>query len=597
MRPVTPRSRARSAVAALAAACLATCSGPEVRGRPARLASRDVAVDRALERAREKASDGDLAAAEQILRQMLDTSPDDPLAQVARVERARLLVARDRVDEAEELLRRVPEGDDPALAMRRTLVMGLVYARRGEVEAGARALRPLARRMIDRAECVAADCGLAALEARGHHPAEALRALARVESQAESGVRWIPTGLSCDAAPSRAAEVTRLLADVDEPRALADTLDALPPDHPIRVEVARRLRALAEARNEIPQWLRWLADLPDTEATLRVVEDAQGPAPLRVSILAPASGPRAVVGAEILRAVQVALEDQRGVEIEVEDEPVAATARDSQARREALDGAIDAAVAHLLARRPDAILGPALEDQSAAVLARAAAAGTDVYLLAPHVDDVTPLGAHVIAAGPSPTMRAGALAAAVRAQGTRVRWAVTPGSERAWFPSRVRESLGRASVAVVDGVALGSRELHVALGPWGFEARGQLAASAAAAPTRWIFDARWGPAGTSGVWVGATASASPDDRRDLQLFRERSCQLTGRPPGEMALLAYDAARAIATRVRRAAPRTLLARPWNVCSARLLDAENADARCDPSAEDAPSVAVAWRCPTR
>jgi hypothetical protein len=516
---------------------------------------------------------------------------------VARVERARLLVARDQIDEAEELLRRVPEGDDPALAMRRSLVMGLVYARRGQVDEGTRALRPLARRMIDRAECVAADCGLAALEARGRHPAEALRALARVESQAEGGVRWIPTGLSCDAAPSRAAEVTRLLADVDEPRALADTLDALPPDHPIRVEVARRLRALAEARNEIPQWLHWLADLPDTEATLRVVEDAQGPAPLRVSILAPASGPRAVVGAEILRAVQVALEDQRGVEIEVEDEPVASTARDPQARREALDGAIDAAVAHLLARRPDAILGPALEDQSAAVLARAAATGTEVYLLAPHVDDVRPLGVHAIAAGPPPTMRAAALAAAVRGLGTRVHWAVTPGSERAWFPSRVRESLGRVSVAVVDGVALASRELHIALGPWGFEARGQLAASATAAPTRWVFDARWGPAGTPGVWVGAVTSDAPADRDELQKFRERTCDLTGRPPSEMALLAYDAARAVATRVRHATPRTLLARPWSVQCARFLDDANAVARCDSRPEAPPAVAVAWRCATR
>ncbi len=584
MRPTNRGTSARAAIAMFAAMCASSCGGAEVRGRPARLASRDVNVDRTLVRARERAEDGDLAAAEQLLRQMLEAVPGDPLAQVARVERARLLIAGDRIDEAEELLRGVGDAIDPALAMRKALVMGIVYARRGEVEAGTRALRPLARRMIDRAECVAADCGLAALEARGGRPAEALRALARVESQAEGGVRWIPTGLACDAAPTRAAEVTRLLAGVDDPRALADTLDALPPDHPIRVEVARRLRALAEARNEIPQWLHWLADLPDTEATLRVVEDAQGPESLRVAILAPTSGPRAVLGAELLRAVQVALEDQRAVEIEVEDEPEAPSPRDSAARRAELTADLDAAVAHLLRRRPHAIIGPALEDQSAAVAARATSAGVDVYLLSPHVDDTSPLGARVVAAGPPPSMRAAALAAAVRARGTHARWTVAPGSERGIFATRVRASLSIAGVTPVEGAALASRDLHLTLGPWGFEARSQIATSALAAPTRWVFDARSGPQGSPGVWVGVAPSERAEDRIALQVFRERTCELTGRPPSELALLAFDAARAMATRVRGAPVITALARPWRVLAA-------------PTSDGVGALAVTWNCPPR
>lgn len=549
-----------------------------------RLASRDVGVDRALERAREKAADGDFDAAEQLLRAMIAASPRDPLADVARVERARLLVARDRHDEAEELLAAVPSSVDPALAMRRDLVRGLIAARRGDVEAGTRALRPLSRHMIDRADGVAADCGMAALEARAGHPSEALRALARVESQAEGGVRWIPTGLACDAAPTRAAEVTSLLARVDEPRALADTLDALPADHPIRVEVARRLRALAEARNEISTWLRWLADLPDTEATLRVVRDTHGPESLRVAILAPTTGPRAVVGAEMLRAAQVALEDERAVEIEVEDEPEALTPRDPVERREAISARVDAAVAHLLERRPNGIIGPALEDHAAAVAARAESAGVDVYLLSPPIDDVSTLGAHAIAAGPPPAMRAAALAAAVRARGTRVRWTAAPGAERALFPVRVRASLSIVGVTPVEGASFEGQDLHLLLGPWGFEARAQIAASVAAAPTRWVFDARWAPAGSPGTWVGVAPSEAPEDRLALEVFRERTCELTGRPPTELALLTYDAARAIATRARESRARTLMARPWRVAAATTRDGDG-------------PLAATWRCPTR
>jgi hypothetical protein len=547
----------------------AACGGADLRGRAVQLTSADVRVDRALVRAREKAADGDYAAAERLLMQVIETHPRDPLAAVARVEAARLLVARDALAAASALLGDVPAAADPALAMRRSLVTGLVHARRGEVEAGLAALRPLARRLIDRANSVEADCALAALEALAERPAEALLALARVESQAEGGVRWTPTGLACDVAATRAAEVTALLARVNEPRSLADALDALPADHPARVEVARRLRALAEARNEIPQWLRWLADLPDTEATLRVVRDAQGPPALRVGVLAPTAGPRAVAGTEVLRAVQLALEDQRAVELLVDDEGDA-------------PGEPEAGFDRLAARHLTALIGPAFEDHAAAVSARAAAAGVDVYLLSPHLDDASPLGPHVMLAGPPPAMRAATLAAAARTRGTRVRWAAAPGVERAVFPSRVRSMLALAGVTAVEGAGLASPELHVVLGPWGFEARTQIEALAARAPLRWIFDARSGPAGAPGVWVGVVASEAPAAAAALSAFRARYCELTGRPPGELALLAHDAARRIVARARGGEAVGVLAQPWRVGAVTTTTGDGA-------------LAATWRCP--
>ena len=286
----------------------------------------------------------------------------------------------------------------------------------------------------------------------------------------------------------------------------------------------------------------------------------------------------------MLRAAQVALEDERAVEIEVEDEPEVIAPRDAADRRDEINARLDAAITHLFERHPHGIIGPALEDHAAVVAARGQSAGVDVYLLSPPVDDVAVLGAHAIAAGPPPAMRAAALAAAVRARGTRARWTVAPGSERALFPTRVRASLSIAGVTPIEGAALAGQDLHLVLGAWGFEARAQIASSASAAPLRWIFDARWGPAGSPGVWVGVAPSESPEDRLALEVFRERTCELTGRPPTEVALLTYDAARAIATRARGSRPRAVVAHPWRVAA-------------EVSHDGAGSLAVTWRCPSR
>ncbi|MFO0610720.1 MAG: hypothetical protein U0324_46590 [Polyangiales bacterium] len=555
----------RTPAAVVLLACAFAACGGATRGRAPRLVSPEVSVDQALDRAAREADDGDLAEAGRVLEGVLSRAPNDALAALARVSLARYRVALDDLPAAEAQLARVPTALDPALTMRRDLVAGIVHARLGRTEQGMAALRPLARRMIDRGDSVEADCAVASLEARAGRPVAALAALARIEALAEAGARWLPTGLACDAAGPRGDAFRELVARVDDPAALADTIDALPAGHALRVDAAQRLRAIAAARNEIPRWLRWLADLPDTEATLRVVSDAVGPPPLRVGLLAPTSGAAARVGASALRAVQIALEGERAVEIETADE--------GATREEAVAG-----FDRLAALRVAAVIGPATEDHAAAVAARAEASGVDVMLVAPHLD-APPASGHVVLAGPALRDRAVALAGAVRQRGTHVRLVAAPGTERDLFTARLRESLARASVGVAAGEgAGGAGELRLVVGPWGEEARASLAERARAAPGRWVFDARRADVGAPGVWVGVAAA----DEVAVAGFRARFCELTGAAPDELSLLAWEAARAVAARVRARAYAPAAGPPWQLRAAATDDGDGA-------------LAVTRRCP--
>jgi hypothetical protein len=527
--------------------------------------SPDVSVDQAIDRAAREADDGDLTEASRVLEGVLSRAPGDPLVGLARVALARYRVALDDLPAAEALLANVPGAIDPALTMRRDLVAGIVHARQGRTREGLAALGPLSRRMIDRSNSAEVDCAVAALEARAGRPVAALGALARIEAFAEAGAHWLPTGLPCDAAGPRGDAFRELVARVDDPAALADTIDALPAGHALRVDAAQRLRAVAAARNEIPRWLRWLADLPDTEATLRVVSDAVGPAPLRLGLLAPMSGDRARIGSDALRAVQIALEGERSVEIETADE--------GSTREEAIAG-----FDRLVALHVAAVIGPAVEDHSVVIAARAEAAAVDVYLVAPHLDTELATG-RALTAGPPLRDRAATLAAAVRQRGTRVRWTAAPGSERDLFSSRVRESLARASVAVSDPVNLSPTELHLVVGPWGEEPRAVMAVRALGASTRWVFDARRATPGTPGVWVGLVAA----DATAVEAFRARYCELAGAAPDELSLLAWEAARRAAARARGRGYVAAVGPPWQVRAVATDDGDGA-------------LAVTRRCPT-
>jgi hypothetical protein len=156
---------------------------------------------------------------------------------------------------------------------------------------------------------------------------------------------------------------------------------------------------------------------------------------------------------------------------------------------------------------------------------RAEAAAIDLHLLSPHVDDLAQLSPHVHAAGPGVGARAAALAAATRTRGTRARFTVAPGTERGLFAQRVRSLLGMAGVAVVDPPNLSPAEVHLVLGPWGLEARDTMQRHATTLHTRWVFDARSGPAGSPGVWVGLAAPDPSTDRTShetLQRVHARS---------------------------------------------------------------------------
>jgi hypothetical protein len=529
------------------------------------LVSPRVFVDQALDQAVRKADDGDLLEAARILEELLAHAPDDPLAALARVSLARYRLAQNDLPAAEALLAGLGPVFDPALGMRRDLVVGVIHARLGRTEQGLTLLRPLARRMIDRGDNAEIDCAMAVLEARAGRHTAALAALARVEALSEGGARWLPTGLPCDAPGPRGDAFRELLARVDDPAALADTLDALPSGHALRVDVAQRLRTVALARNEVPRWLRWLADLPDTEATLRVVSDTAGPPPLRVGVLAPMSGPAARVGALALRAVQIALERERGVEIEVADE--------GETREEALAG-----FERLAALRVQAVIGPSAEDHAVVVAERAEALGLELILPAPHLDEA-PMGRHVVLAGPALRDRVVALVGAVRQRGTRVRLLTAPGTERDVFTTRLRESLARASVTVLEGTgAVGAGDLRLVLGAWGEEARATMAERARVAPGRWLFDARRANAGTPGVWVGLV----PLDDVEAARFRARFCSLTGTAPDELSLLAWEAARTWAARARGREAAPVLGPPWHLRTVATNDGEGALAvthRCD------------------
>lgn len=553
---MTPRAGPVSAV--LFAACVATCGGSSAPGRAVRLVSPNVATDEALARARDATDDGDYDRAEAILREVAERAPGDPLSAVATLRRARLRVVRGDLDGAQRLAEGVSAQVDPSLTMRRSLVLGLVASRRGDHAAARSILRPLARKMIDPAESLEVDCALAvslpageamAADAsvqaarvgcettaqRDDEPcrvAEGMRALARVAVVTWSGTRGLPTGLACDREDARVEMARALLARSTDPRSLADVIDVLPDGHPLRVDVARRLRTLAEELGETPRWLRWLADLPDTEATLGVATGSSGPPTLRVGVLAPTSGGRAYVGVEVLRAVQLALRGERNVDVTVEDEGET---------RESLLAGFD----RLVARHVNAVIGPVREALLHDVETVAEERGVDVYPLAVEPECVAPQSRRVHRLIPTACDRASALRAAIVARGRQWRLFSAPGTTGDATAWHIAQDAQGERLTQVSAESAGG--LTVVTDALGIEQRPALVGQSSRSPGRWVIDARAGLAGVLGVWVGARPGEQFED------FQARYCQVTGAPPGEFALMAHDVARAVLESARPGGP--------------------------------------------
>lgn len=454
---------------------------------------------------------------------------------LARVELARAVAAGPggdpaRATRAAQLAASVPTGVDPALDMQRALVLGVIAAREGAVAAGLALLRPLDARMIDPGENASVACGLLALETvEGGDPSRALRSLARVEAAVEGAVRWLPTGLSCEDPAARRAALAAVLARVESPQVLADALDLLPAGYAGRVSIARRLRELARARHEINQWLRWLADLGDEEATLATEERGDRPEAIEVGLLVPTSGERTALGVEVVRAVQLALTGQEEVGLLVADEG---------GNEEDLHRAFDV----LRQRGARWVIGPTREEHGRALAQWAQQAGVRVHLLAPW-EDALPFG-NVQLAAPGLRDRLAAVRAAAVRRGRRVAVLSPDDAPAQGFAQRLRASLG-AHEATVSAEATADARVVAASFPTA--ARERIQRAAAAQPARWVFDARLGWTGMAGTWVGVTPGA------DFAGVHERFCRLTGRAPGELALLAHDAARMILQDARGIVP--------------------------------------------
>lgn len=553
-----------------AATLLSACGGSSLPGRPLRLVSGSTALDQGIAAAQQLAlGDGRYDQAAQLLEGLRARHRGDLLAHVASLRLARVELARAvgpegdpaGVTRAAQLAVSVPAGVDPALDMQRALVLGLLAARQGAVSTGVSLLRPLDGRMIDPGENASVACGLLALETdEGGDPARALRSLARVEAAVEAAVRWLPTGLTCEDARARRAALDAVLARVQSPQVLADALDLLPAGYAGRVVIARRLRELARARREVSQWLRWLADLGDEEATLSTEERGDRPEPFTVGLLVPIVGERSVLGVGVVRAVQIALAGHEEVRVLVEDE-----GRNEEDLHRAFDT--------LRARGARWIIGPTREELGRPIAQWAQHADVALYLLAPW-EDALPFGAVQLAA-PGLRDRLAAVREVVARRGRRVAVLSPEDAPAQGFAQRLRVDLGAHDVPVAPEAA---SDVRVLAASFPSAERERIARRAATAPTRWVLDARLGWNGVAGVWVGVARGPA------FESVHDRFCQLTGRPPGELALLAHDAARAILQAAR--GEEVMRATTWSLRATAL--------HADGSSVDEDRVAAAVPC---
>ncbi|MEZ4409793.1 MAG: hypothetical protein R3A52_25465 [Polyangiales bacterium] len=513
---------------------LTACGGSATRGRAARLVSPSAEVDRALREADAATVAGELDRARSLLTRARGSAGEGPIVHLIALQEARVDLAEgtdEGLARAAAAVRAVPTGVDPALDLRRSLLDGLVRARRGDGAAGAAALRRVDGRMIDAAQNVEAWCGLAATEARAQSddPAgRAVVAMSRVVRAASTGARWARTGLACDEAESREAAVRSLVGRVDDPQRLADAIDALPEGHALRRDLARRLRDIAPLHGGIHRWRSHLGDLDDAEAMLLPVTRDEGPATLRVTVLAPLSGPAAAYGVACVRAVQLAFTGESAVVVEIVDEV------------EGLDATLD----RWATAPPPVVVGPALEDHARAVAERLRETPTRVFFPVP-----PPEGAArregLVNVGPSPERRAELMVDASRAMGLRVTFVEgTAGGAQSWA-TLLRSEMASEAVTVTRTAAAGPTVTRVMFGLFAMDGRARLTGDEGALARRRVLDARAAPAGSLGHWVGAPAGSA------FARVQEAFCAQTARPPGELALLYHDAARAVLESTREA----------------------------------------------
>lgn len=521
-----PLDRRAAALTALLASALA-CAGPPAAGRAALALGATVTDDAEIRGAERALTDADLPRARDLWSAIARRHGGDATGRHAALRLARIELAGPgpaAVAAARDRLRALPADLEATQSLRRSLVEALAAARDGRADAAlARDLAALRGRFVDAPDVVEADCAEAALSPAA---ASALEALGRVEAAVDRGVRWTVTGLACDESAARTARFAELLPAIDEPGRVAAVLDALPASHPWRTPLARRLRAVAEARGEVRLWTSHLADLPDDEAAIRPVVRDTGEAVLRIGVLAPLSGSVANVGAEVVRAAQQAVEGSSRVELMLEDESRALAHRAAVGQVEVT--AVAALVRSLRERGAVAVVGPALDANVAAAVAAARAEGLPLWLPTPAEGGA---GEGVRAVGPTLRERADAMAAAAHAVGPRVVLHLPTLPPDAPLEAALRAAMGRRGVVVVRaGDPLAA---HLLAGFFDEESQRRWSAAAARAAGRWVLDGRAAIAGTPGRWVGLGAAEA------YGAFVGLSCGRSDRPPTEVAALYYD----------------------------------------------------------
>lgn len=540
--------------------------------------SRDVAFDRAIADARRLAFEGtpqSLAEAEQRLRSTIRAHANEPLAQSAQVLLVRVLVARDDLDHARVELSRIDSRPDPDLVAQRSIAHGVLDARdaarsqntddhRAHLAEARRLLAPLERTRPDPAETVEIACALAESTAIEQDPTTALqtvaRTLATIEHAETAGTPWVRTGLRCEDPRARASLIEQVAQRATDPRALTDAIDASETGSLLRRPLALRLLELARARDDVPRYLRWLADLPDDRATQSSSTNALSSSSV-VGLVVPMSGARAAIGTSVLRGAQLALERVPNVRIAIEDEGT-----DPSQTAAAID--------RLFAQGARAIIGPTRDEFAGPAAIRAQSLSVSLFLLAVP-QGIESTGALVHPAAPSTLDRAEAVARAVVAVGRSPRALIIAPSTADPLAEATQDALLQlgvgASNAVLEGTNVPRRDgvTLVFVGDPGREARLAIARTVRSRGlrSRWVLDARAAmhdfaaapddpaaPQGapndprTPGPWVGVRAGTG------FHTALRAWCARFGESPDELSLLGHDAAiRAVEALRRSGAP--------------------------------------------
>lgn len=515
------------------------CSSSGTTGRVAALVSLSAEADRALGESDSAVIEGELARARERLAVVRRSSTSGPMRWLVALRAARIDLADETsagLANAMGEVSTVPRRVRAPLSFQRALVSGLLSARLGRARESVEALRPIAGRLIDPAQNVEVWCGLGAMEqnAQSDDPAgRALLALSRVVRAASNGVRWARTGLDCDAADSRNAGITRLSREAIDPQRVADAIEVLPDGHALRRVLARRLRDLAPLHGGIHRWRAHLGDLDDAEAMLLPVSGNDGPAALRVTVIAPLSGPGAAYGVEAVRAVQLAFSGESAVVLELVDE---------------INGLTEA-LSRWATEPPSVVVGPGLEDNAERVieaLAQRDSRRARVFLPVPAIESVARRDG-VVNIGPAPERRAAFMVETAHELGLRAVFIEgSVGGVTTW-QSVLRSQLASEAVTVVSVDRAPATVTRVVFGAFDRAQRQRLESVHTVGATRRVLDARALGAGAAGRWVGAAPGTAFD--RVHQGF----CTQSARAPGELALLYYDSARAVLETLR-AVPR-------------------------------------------